>query len=200
MKTRNLASAILAPHLRLACAAVAALGLLACSNSYEGLKLNDAAVAAKRDSGAAGAGGTTRGAGGAMGTGGRTTGAGGGPAGSGGTGGRTRGTGGGTTADAGNVRGNDAASTGCGAPRGCRNGQVCDTTTNTCVDCLASADCPSATPACSTGHTCSVKCTPTADCSGRTPICETSTQACVECLADTDCGNGGVCQTDLTCG
>jgi hypothetical protein len=111
--------------------------------------------------------------------------------------------------------------TACTPTGGCRNGMICDTANNTCVeclstadcgtqkcdlsshtcvDCLTSTDCPAGMPVCSSGRTCGATCTTSANCPQGLPICETATHACVECLIGSDCGAGGVCQSDLTCG
>ncbi len=94
----------------------------------------------------------------------------------------------------------------------------CDTTTNTCVACLAPGDCMagfvcttsdtcaegcSATQPCPGGQVCNaggcVQCAMDSDCSGATPRCDTMTNTCVQCLPASDnCGLGLYC-TGTTC-
>jgi hypothetical protein len=106
---------------------------------------------------------------------------------------------------------------------------VCNTTTNKCVQCLASTSCSGATPICATAtNTCRgcsaasdcvtlgiaghlacgssgacVQCTDNTTCSGVTPICATSTNSCRACAADSECSaiGPGVCmsQSDGHC-
>ena len=102
---------------------------------------------------------------------------------------------------------------------------VCNTTTNTCVQCLTNASCSGTAPICSTtlstcracaaasdcagfaGHTaCAatgacVQCKDNTTCSGTTPICATATNACRKCAADSECTGIGpaVCMLDGHC-
>ena len=102
---------------------------------------------------------------------------------------------------------------------------VCNTTVNTCVQCLSNASCSGTMPICATatntcrgcqgasdctgfsGHTaCAttgacVQCTDNATCSGTTPICATGTNTCRKCTADTECSGIGpaVCMVDGHC-
>lgn len=73
--------------------------------------------------------------------------------------------------------------------------------TKLCVECLSSADCPSARPACSAAGVCycppAVPCTPVCvpdggGCAGGTPLCAPSLGRCVECLSPSHC-DGGPC-------
>jgi hypothetical protein len=63
---------------------------------------------------------------------------------------------------------------------------VCDPATDTCVECLDSAEhCGAPTPACHPDtHEC-VECVETADC--ETGVCDPGAHACVECLESEDC-------------
>ena len=102
---------------------------------------------------------------------------------------------------------------------------VCNTTTNTCVQCLTNASCSGSAPICATasntcracaaasdcagfaGHTaCAVtgacvQCKDNTTCSGTTPICATATNACRKCAADSECTGIGpaVCMLDGHC-
>lgn len=106
---------------------------------------------------------------------------------------------------------------------------VCNTSTNKCVQCLASTSCSGATPICATAtNTCRgctaagdcvtlgiaghlacgtsgacVQCTDNTTCSGTTPICATATDTCRACAADGECSaiGPGVCmsQSDGHC-
>ena len=66
-------------------------------------------------------------------------------------------------------------------------------TTTTGVQCVASAQCSGATPACNTTTNTCVQCVASAQCSGATPVCNTTTNTCVACNADADCGMSGPC-------
>lgn len=72
----------------------------------------------------------------------------------------------------------------------------CDAATDSCVQCLAPSDCPSASaPVCSASHTCS-PCTASADCTrfSGTGVCDGASGACVECTAlDESACAGNVC-------
>jgi hypothetical protein len=102
---------------------------------------------------------------------------------------------------------------------------VCNTTSNKCVQCLTNATCSGATPICATatstcrgcataadcsglaGHTACAstgacaQCTDNTTCSGTTPICATTTNTCRKCSTDSECsGVGpGVCMLDGHC-
>ncbi len=75
----------------------------------------------------------------------------------------------------------DAGQVMCGSVT-CDSSQVCDTSTNTCVGCLSTADC----------HT------------PQAPICDTTAKACVQCRTPSDCPystpgcSGNVCGTCTT--
>ena len=64
---------------------------------------------------------------------------------------------------------------------------ACDESTDTCVECITSLDCPALRPACQTSiHTC-VECLSSNDCSSPRPACDANTNLCVECLTSADC-------------
>jgi hypothetical protein len=73
------------------------------------------------------------------------------------------------------ARDHDAPASTC-ATAGCATG-VCDTTSNTCVQCTAAQ--PQA-------------------CSGATPVCD-ATDTCRPCGADAECAESGVCRVDGSC-
>jgi Cys-rich repeat protein len=107
----------------------------------------------------------------------------------------------------------------CQSPFGQAN--VCDTTTNECVQCLTNADCGGGGDAgrpiiCTSQHTCTpgcngdedcaqnatrrhcntatslcVQCASSADCGQQAPYCFTDTGTCVACLTDQNCANAG---------
>jgi Cys-rich repeat protein len=72
--------------------------------------------------------------------------------------------------------------------------QVCDNTTNTCVDCVTSTDCSGTKTVCDPSAQQCVTCLTGEGCTA-TQICDTENDTCVECLGDLDCGNGEVCDT-----
>lgn len=86
---------------------------------------------------------------------------------------------------------------------------VCDTPTNTCVECLTSSDCADnmavgdagAAIACDiVSHEC-VPCVANGDCTGDTPVCKkdaanSSRNECVQCTVDSNCGGDKpICDT-----
>ena len=73
---------------------------------------------------------------------------------------------------------------------------VCDTATDTCVACLATADCE--TGVCDPATSACVQCLSTADC--LTGVCDLASQTCVQCAANTHCTTttASTC-TDNTC-
>lgn len=84
----------------------------------------------------------------------------------------------------------------CLAPADCTTGaeDKCDTTTNTCVECLEIADCDAPTAARCDGGAC-IKCESNADCShiaGKT-VCDTKAGECVECTGK----DYGSCGSDM---
>lgn len=91
--------------------------------------------------------------------------------------------------------------TGCKINSDCSNSQVCNTSNNTCVNCLAKSDCKTtANPVCNTStHTC-VNCLVKADCtSTANPFCNASNNTCVQCLSNTDCTESGFICTNNVC-
>jgi len=84
----------------------------------------------------------------------------------------------------------------CLAPADCTTGaqDKCDTTTNTCAECLEIADCDTPTAARCDGGAC-IKCESNADCShiaGKT-VCDTTAGKCVECTGK----DYGSCGSDM---
>lgn len=59
---------------------------------------------------------------------------------------------------------------------GCTGGQVCNTTTLTCVDCLSNTNCPESSP-----------------------ICDIATYKCKECVITADCTGASVCNAGICC-
>jgi hypothetical protein len=124
-------------------------------------------------------------------TGGTTGGGGGGtggikmPDGGAGTGGATNG--GGGTGGAMDGGGGDSGVDAGPCPQGCSgNTPVCETSTNTCVQCLVKTDC-TGNQVCSSDHTC-VACNENADCTDPTLArCDTTAHACVSCTMDGQC-------------
>jgi hypothetical protein len=119
-----------------------------------------------------------------------------------GTGGTTGGTGGNA------ATGGSSSSTGgtggtikleCTGNADCANsakGKVCDTATNTCVECTAADDqCAQGQYCDPTSDSCKVGCTDASDCAngGANLLCNTDNHTCVGCLVDTDCALGSVC-------
>lgn len=87
---------------------------------------------------------------------------------------------------------------GCSSDDSC-GGQVCDMTTNTCVECVLATDCtadPNAT-VCGDDQTC-VQCTPSEDdaCDAANPYCESTRGRCVECLTGDQCTSPGAARCD----
>jgi|SRR5579885_609559 len=76
----------------------------------------------------------------------------------------------------------------------------CNTSTGTCVGCLANSDCPSG-KVCTNGNNCVNKtCQSNSDCSGSTPICNTGNGLCVQCLQASDCSvSGSTCNANGQC-
>ena len=66
---------------------------------------------------------------------------------------------------------------------------LCRTTTNTCVKCLGNSDCPSSRPLCNGDTFTCVQCFGNSNCSGVTPLCDSTTSTCVGCLTNTNCTN-----------
>lgn len=68
---------------------------------------------------------------------------------------------------------------------------VCDQATDTCVECLKSADCHGETPACDPSTNACVECTQDESdaCMGETPMCDADVNLCVACLVNTDCAD-----------
>jgi Cys-rich repeat protein len=81
----------------------------------------------------------------------------------------------------------------------------CNTTTDRCVQCLASTDCAGGGGAggalvCDTTTDDCVQCVTNADCKNAArPMCDTNVHACVQCLSKTDC-DSGVCNFAGICG
>jgi hypothetical protein len=73
------------------------------------------------------------------------------------------------------------------------------TSAETCVGCLASANCVAPTAVCDTAgdHAC-VGCVAEADCAAGGTHCETTSRACVACLDSTQCGTGAAARCDTT--
>ena len=67
---------------------------------------------------------------------------------------------------------------------------ACDSTTNTCVECVTGEDCKAPRPACDVQTNTCVECVDKGDCSGAKPACDVATNTCVECSASTDCKDG----------
>ena len=80
----------------------------------------------------------------------------------------------------------------CDAKTPCKSG-LCDLASNTCVACLAAADCASA-QSCS-GHVCvaSLTCATDVACKASQQVCEKTAGICVDCLTVDDCGTGQAC-------
>ncbi len=131
-------------------------------------------------------------------------GAAGGTGGVGGTGGTVSSSGGaGGTGGAGGMAGGggvDAGPTGCVTDGDCANdpaGQICETATGKCVECIPSGDpfvddCGFGQYCNGVSKKCQVGCTNKADCAGA-QACEPMTNKCVGCVADTDCNAGSIC-------
>jgi len=89
---------------------------------------------------------------------------------------------------------------GCGGPcTGTRS--HCDVASDTCVECLAAADCTSASASmCNASHAC-VACTTNADCSHLTATSVCSVGTCVACTVtdETSCGANSCDPTTHTC-
>ncbi len=79
---------------------------------------------------------------------------------------------------------------------------ICNTTANTCVQCLSNADCGGRTPICNTTTRTCQPCAMDSQCSGATPACATTgsnSGACVQCTASnqSQCTpTMGVCNTE----
>jgi len=67
--------------------------------------------------------------------------------------------------------------TSCTSNFDCSNGQVCNTTKNTCVNCLTKSDCKTSA----------------------SPLCNTVNNTCVQCISDTDCTESGFTCINSTC-
>jgi hypothetical protein len=81
---------------------------------------------------------------------------------------------------------------------------VCDTVTETCVQCLHTTDCLAGEVCSSNACTAPTACTTSTDCSGSNPYCNPVTGYCVECDASTQCSAGescygGICVVPTTC-
>lgn len=122
------------------------------------------------------------------------------PSETGGTGGTTGSGGARTGGTSGTGTGGDAAGGGAGTGGSAPcNGAcepptpVCDPASDTCVECLAEADCAGNVKGsvCDTASNKCVECTRKADCTGNAkgPICDTAAHACVECLGRADCAS-----------
>jgi MYXO-CTERM domain-containing protein len=68
---------------------------------------------------------------------------------------------------------------------------VCDTTANTCVQCLSNTDCSGSRPVCDTTSNLCVACQSSSDCGGATPVCNTATSTCQPCQNDYAATNPG---------
>lgn len=74
------------------------------------------------------------------------------------------------------------------------NGAVCSPELGVCVECVATADCPSDT-SCS-AYSCqppAVACESSKDCAALGKVCDKVAGACVDCAAPEDCAAGAVC-------
>ena len=107
--------------------------------------------------------------------------------------GRGGASGGGANGGEGN-RSGDAGEAGAGGVAPCDGAcggtlPVCYQATNTCVECLESAECEGETPACDTSTNECVECTEGESdaCMGETPLCDADANLCVGCLAAADC-------------
>jgi hypothetical protein len=98
--------------------------------------------------------------------------------------------------------------TGCTADADCVGdpaGEVCNTTSGACVECMIDGDCETGETCNMTTYTCEAEqtnCSSNADCVGAAAgeICDTVSGLCVECLVDENCETGEVCNmTTYTC-
>jgi hypothetical protein len=76
---------------------------------------------------------------------------------------------------------------------------VCNPTTNTCVGCVTSIDCPGSAPVCNPQHICVTNCITSSECPGDAPICNPQSKVCVECVVSGDCPAGEVCNSVGKC-
>lgn len=75
----------------------------------------------------------------------------------------------------------------------CASDEVCDTSAAVCVECLEDIDCAS-NQVCDTSTTVCVECVDDDDCTGSEGVCDGASNECVECLNNDDCDPGDVCR------
>jgi MYXO-CTERM domain-containing protein len=78
-------------------------------------------------------------------------------------------------------------------------GTVCNPSTNTCVGCVTSVDCPGSAPICNPQHICITNCITSSECPGDAPICNPASKVCVECVVNGDCPAGEICNSVGKC-
>ncbi len=72
-------------------------------------------------------------------------------------------------------------------------GPACDTTTGSCVGCVAASDCPQGQYCDTSAQICKAGCDEAADCAPPTPHCNTTSNQCNECTNDPQCPSGQIC-------
>lgn len=110
---------------------------------------------------------------------------------------------GGTAGSSGGSGGNGADNAGSAGAAPCDGAcggvtSACDTTTNTCVECVTGEDCKAPGPACDVATNTCVECLEKQDCGGAKPACDVATNTCVECVASTDCKDSAKPLCDTT--
>ncbi len=89
--------------------------------------------------------------------------------------------------------------TGCASNADCATG-TCRLDVFTCSECGKNADCPNARPVCDTASNTCVQCSTDAQCGPPGPShCDAPTGACVHCLVDAHCPNGLACSAARVC-
>lgn len=77
---------------------------------------------------------------------------------------------------------------GCKVDGDCAHGQLCETTTGTCLfTCIEDPTCPLEAPACDEVRGVCIRCKHNRDCARDEPFCEAVSGRCLSCLNDDDC-------------
>jgi hypothetical protein len=83
---------------------------------------------------------------------------------------------------------------GCTSTGACPTGQVCDRTSNRCVQCLIDGDCSVGTRCIDNSCQAPTTCRNSLDCAGaQNPVCDAATGQCVQCVVPNDCPDSNDC-------